>query len=70
MGRGRLELHGADVGAVSVEILLDPGVGVTALSEDVFHRVQQPWKARGVSRPCTVALKAQVADGRLLNLTE
>lgn len=43
---------------------------MTALSADVLHRLQQQWPGRELPRPYTGVLKAQMAEGRELNLTE
>lgn len=68
--RGRLELPKADVGVVSVDVLLDSGSGETGLSEGVLHRLQQQWLGRELSRSYISVLKAPMADGRELGLTE
>lgn len=49
--RGHLELlPGANVEAVSADMLLDSGAGVTALSEKVIHQLEQQWSGRELSR--------------------
>lgn len=55
---------------VGVKVLRDSESGATGVSEAIVNRLRQQWPGKGITRPYTGGVKAQVTDGRVVDLEQ